>query len=106
MFIPLYNATNKIVKERYEVLKNEIMNKLFRQIFNDEEEIKYWLWSRAISLSRIPFEQFFILYGMSGGNGKGLLTTLLQSAFGNELFGTLNNMRECVILLKLIKICV
>tara|TARA_R110000868_G_scaffold356317_1_gene617850 strand:+ start:182 stop:2728 length:2547 start_codon:yes stop_codon:yes gene_type:complete len=91
MFIPLYNATNKIVKERYEVLKNEIMNKLFRQIFNDEEEIKYWLWSRAISLSRIPFEQFFILYGMSGGNGKGLLTTLLQSAFGNELFGTFNS---------------
>jgi P4 family phage/plasmid primase-like protien len=58
---------------------------LFKSIFEKEDIINYWLSITGLSLFANKFEKFYILTG-SGGNGKGLLSTIIEKALGNYYY--------------------
>jgi len=67
-----------------EVARPELREWLHRElltIFNTEEMVRYWKEHTAMSFFRNHFEKFYCHTG-TGGNGKGILFTLLSAALG------------------------
>jgi P4 family phage/plasmid primase-like protien len=60
----------------------ETINKLLYSIFENDEVVKYYMSITALSLFTSDLQQLYIHTG-SGGNGKGVLSTLLRSTLGN-----------------------
>lgn len=70
------------------IINDEIMN-VFKSIFNTNELITFVFETLGYSLFTNEFEKLYIWSG-SGGNGKGLLMTIIQNAFG-EYFNIPDN---------------
>jgi hypothetical protein len=70
-----YNRPEPNQKVREDILR------IIRTIFENDEIEKYYLESTAMALFNNTFEVMYIHTG-SGGNGKGLLTTLITSTLG------------------------
>jgi len=62
----------------------EYINKLLLSIFNTTEMIDYYMSITGMALFSNKFESFYCLTG-SGGNGKSLLSTLLNKAIGDYM---------------------
>ena len=58
-------------------------------IFENKEIINYWLLTTASSLITNKFEHMMMNIG-EGGNGKGLLSSLIKSSFGDYFYQTPN----------------
>jgi len=65
------------------------INKLLYSIFENEDVIKYWKVSTALSMFGRSFESLNIHTG-SGRNGKGVLTTILKGVLGDYFLTTDN----------------
>jgi P4 family phage/plasmid primase-like protien len=70
-------------------IRNYLYEKLL-DIFGTKENVKYYLLTTATSLFNNTLESFYIHTG-SGGNGKGLMTTLVGKALGQYFFTAPNN---------------
>lgn len=68
----------------------DYLNEKLLDIFGNRENVKYYLLTTATSLFNNTLETFYIHTG-SGGNGKGLLTTLVSKAFGQYFFTAPSN---------------
>lgn len=85
-YVTLTTKYNYVKSDKSDIDK---LYKLLRDIIPNEEELKYVL--KTLSLSLIndnPLEEFYIWIG-TGGNGKGVMSTLLQEMLG-EYCGTLS----------------
>jgi P4 family phage/plasmid primase-like protien len=78
-----YNIPDK--NEEY----RDFLMKLLYSIFEDNEMINYWLVITSLSLFRNNMESFFIFSG-GGGNGKGILSSMLVKALGNYFYSADN----------------
>jgi P4 family phage/plasmid primase-like protien len=63
----------------------EFINKLLYSIFEDKEVVEYWLATTGLSLFGNKLESLYIHTG-SGGNGKGLLSSILVKALGDYMY--------------------
>jgi P4 family phage/plasmid primase-like protien len=63
------------------IIRNKINDLLF-SIFSNNKMVEYWKIITGLSLFTNKMEKIFIHTG-SGGNGKGLLTTILRSCLGD-----------------------
>ena len=70
-----------INKKSNKLIKKELLD-LLKSIFEKQDIINYWLESVSLAIFRNNFESFYIHTGR-GGNGKGLLFSLLQNALGD-----------------------
>jgi hypothetical protein len=61
------------------------LNEIINSIFDSPETKRYYLESTAISLFRNDFETMYIHIG-SGGNGKGLLSSLIENSLGDYAY--------------------
>ena len=80
-------TTNKLYITKTETDKEQHTKviSLLKSIFEDDKIVEYWLSITGLSLFTTKFESFFILTG-SGGNGKGLLSTIIEKALGNYYY--------------------
>lgn len=67
---------------------DEITN-LLLSIFGKESLVKYWLKTTGLSLFTNKFESLYILTG-TGGNGKGLLSNILNKILGDYIYTASN----------------
>ena len=67
----------------------EQINKLLYSIFENEEVIKFWKVSTALSIFGKSFESLYIHTG-SGRNGKGVLSACLIEMLGEYFYSTDN----------------
>lgn len=68
------------------------IEKTIKSMFPDDDTYEYMLYTIASSLLNYnKYEKFYIWTGR-GGNGKGLLTTLVQKAFGNHYIAVSNSL--------------
>ena len=74
-----YNVPNK-----NDDLRKFIM-KLLYSIFENNEMVQYWLITTALSLFSNKYESLYIHSGM-GGNGKGLLSSMLIKGLGDYIY--------------------
>ena len=74
---PLGKTSNPVLRA---FLLKELKN-----IFNTDELVQYWLETISMSLFRNCYEKLYCHTG-SGGNGKGLLFTLLKEATGDYYY--------------------
>jgi len=58
---------------------------LLYSIFENNEMVQYWLITTGLSLFTNKYESLYIHFG-SGGNGKGLLTSILIKALGEYMY--------------------
>ncbi len=65
--------------------KMEYIKELLLGIFGKDELVDYWLKTTALSLFTNKFESVYILTG-TGGNGKGLLSTILNNILGDYIY--------------------
>jgi P4 family phage/plasmid primase-like protien len=79
MNAPLVRNDNKI----------EYIKKTLLDIFGSDELVNYWLKITALSLFTNKFESLYILTG-TGGNGKGLLSTILTKILGDYMYTASN----------------
>lgn len=70
-------------------IQNELKD-ILKSIFEKEEIINFFLDSVSYSLKTNEFEKLYIWTG-SGGNGKGLLSKLIEKAFGKYFYQGDNN---------------
>jgi phage/plasmid-associated DNA primase len=77
MMTTKYNINTQI---NYDI--REDILKTLTSIFPNEEIVDFFLISTALSLFKNNFEKFYIHTG-SGGNGKGLMSSLLEKALGD-----------------------
>lgn len=83
------NNTNYILDEDInDIMQNKIKKLLF-SIFENEEHIKYWSLITASSLFTNKFESLYIHCG-TGGNGKGLLSTIIEKSLGSYFYAVNN----------------
>ena len=78
----------EIKLEKNENIRNKINNLLY-SIFENEDVIKFWETSTALSIFGKSFESLYIHTGR-GRNGKGVLSTILKAALG-DYFITADN---------------
>ena len=71
-WVPYNDKIDKAVQE---------LEKFFSSIFETEEDKETLLTHICISLTGIPLEHYYIWLG-AGGNGKGVVGTLIQKTFG------------------------
>jgi len=69
--------------------KRTKINKLLLEIFGNDDLVNYWLKTTALSLFTNKFESLYILTG-TGGNGKGLLSTILNNILGDYIYTASN----------------
>ena len=69
--------------------KRTIINNLLLEIFGNDDLVNYWLKTTALSLFTNKFESLYILTG-TGGNGKGLLSTILNNILGDYIYTASN----------------
>jgi P4 family phage/plasmid primase-like protien len=69
--------------------KMKEINDLLVSIFGKVELVDYWLKTTALSLFTNKFESLYILTG-TGGNGKGLLSTILNKILGDYIYTASN----------------
>lgn len=74
-----YKAPEKSVKDF------DFINKLLYSIFENKEVVEYWLITTSLSLFGNKMESLFIHTG-SGGNGKGLLSSILVKGLGDYMY--------------------
>jgi P4 family phage/plasmid primase-like protien len=79
-------TTNKLLcnEKSNKGIRTNITN-LLKSIFEKKDIIDYWMTITGLSLFTNKFEKFFILTGV-GGNGKGLLSTIIEKALGNYYY--------------------
>jgi len=87
---------------KYEIINDEIkikkinedvklkINKIIYSIFEDDEIVNFWLKITSKSLFNNKNEKFYIHSGR-GGNGKGLLQSMIKSSLGSEYYKTVSN---------------
>lgn len=63
----------------------KFINKLLGSIFENNEVVEYWLATTALSLFGNKLESLYIHTG-SGGNGKGLLSSILVKGLGDYMY--------------------
>ena len=66
------------------MINKDIMKLLF-SIFNTDEMVNYYLLTTASTLITNRFESLYIHTGI-GGNGKGLLSSIIEKAFGDYFY--------------------
>jgi len=69
--------------------KMKEINNLLLSIFGKLDLVEYWLKTTALSLFTNKFESLYILTG-TGGNGKGLLSTILNKVLGDYIYTASN----------------
>jgi len=74
-----YKAPEKSVKDF------DFINKLLYSIFENKEVVDYWLITTGLSLFGNKMESLYIHTG-SGGNGKGLLSSILVKGMGDYMY--------------------
>ena len=74
-----YELPNKINEDF------EFINKLLYSIFENNDIVEYWLASTSLSLFGNKLESLYIHTG-SGGNGKGLLSSILVKGLGDFMY--------------------
>jgi len=63
----------------------KFINKLLSSIFENNEVVEYWLATTGLSLFGNKLESLYIHTG-SGGNGKGLLSSILVKGLGDYMY--------------------
>jgi P4 family phage/plasmid primase-like protien len=84
-----YDAPENITQEQYKEIDD-----LFFSIFENKKVADYLLFITAMSLYTNRFEKLYILTG-NGRNGKGLITTLINKAFGTYFLMGSNDLLTC-----------
>ena len=69
--------------------KIEEIHELLDSVFGKKELTDYWLKTTALSLFTNKFESLYILTG-TGGNGKGLLSNILNKILGDYIYTASN----------------
>jgi P4 family phage/plasmid primase-like protien len=72
-------------RPQYSEADTETLNTLLYSLFESEEMVKYLLSILADRCAGYIRKEHFTVWTGSGGNGKGVLTSLLQSSFGNYM---------------------
>jgi len=75
-----YKINNKSNSEIRKKIKD-----LLNSIFNTEEMVNYWLKTTALSMFTNKYESLYIHTG-KGGNGKGLLSSILHKTLGDYIY--------------------
>ncbi len=86
-----YKAPIKIINNKIELDINkettEEIKKLLKSIFENDDLIEYYLITTGLSLFTTKLFSIYLHVG-SGGNGKGILATLVRKALGMSSSGT------------------
>jgi P4 family phage/plasmid primase-like protien len=82
-YITMTTKMNAPIHENIDVMNN--IKTMLSDIFGKQENIDYWLITTALALFGNRNEKFFVLNG-KGGNGKGLLSTILNKILGNYIY--------------------
>jgi P4 family phage/plasmid primase-like protien len=81
-------TTQYDVPTKNEECRKFIMNLLY-SIFENNEMVQYWLITTGLSLFSNKYESLYIHAGM-GGNGKGLLSSILIKSLGEYIYSADN----------------
>jgi P4 family phage/plasmid primase-like protien len=76
-----FDKNNNITYNKSINMRNEI-NKVFYSIFENDEMVEYYKIITGLSLFTTKLQSLFIHQG-SGGNGKGILSTILRNCLGS-----------------------
>lgn len=78
------NAPIEVIDAKIDEITNLLLS-----IFGKEDLVKYWLKTTGLSLFTNKFESLYILTG-TGGNGKGLLSNILNKILGDYIYTASN----------------
>ena len=77
----IFDKNNNISYSKSDNIRNDI-NKVFYSIFENDEMVEYYKIITGLSLFTTKLQSLFIHQG-SGGNGKGILSTILRNCLGS-----------------------
>jgi P4 family phage/plasmid primase-like protien len=77
----IFDKNNNISYSKSDTIRNDI-NKVFYSIFENDEMVEYYKIITGLSLFTTKLQSLFIHQG-SGGNGKGILSTILRNCLGS-----------------------